>query len=49
MDGLLARSAAGGSWKTLGGASPGKDVTGVVASGDELWVASRRGLVLARP
>jgi ligand-binding sensor domain-containing protein len=49
MEGLLARPTASGSWRTLSGASTGKDVTGVVASGSDLWVASRRGLVLAHP
>jgi ligand-binding sensor domain-containing protein len=49
MEGLLSRPMSGGAWKTLAAASTGKDVTGVIASGSDLWVASRRGLVLARP
>jgi ligand-binding sensor domain-containing protein len=58
MDGLVARPLAGGStrpaipgggWRMLSRASTGKDVTGIVASGADLWVASRRGLVRVRP
>jgi ligand-binding sensor domain-containing protein len=48
MDGLLARTLSTGTlstgtWRVL--PSTGKDVTGVLAIGGDLWVASRRGLV----
>src|SRR5262249_24635519 len=45
MNGLWMRPAEGeGAWQTASRAAPGKDVTAVVAAGDRLWVASRRGL-----
>jgi ligand-binding sensor domain-containing protein len=49
MAGLIARPLSGGDWRALPRASTGNDVTGVVATGSDLWVASRRGLVRVRP
>lgn len=50
MNGLLMRPAAGeGAWQTAARAAPGKDVTAVIAAGDRLWIASRRGLARFTP
>ena len=48
MDGARVRAVAddAGSWSTLAAPSPGRDVTALAFLGDELWVASRRGIAV---
>ena len=49
MDGLLARPLQkDAAWRLVANAAPGRDVTGVLASTDGFWIASRRG-ILHRP
>jgi hypothetical protein len=49
MDGLLARPLKkDAAWRLVTNAAPGRDVTGVLASTDGVWISSRRG-ILHRP
>jgi hypothetical protein len=50
MEGLLARPAGDdhAAWTLRPAAAPGRDVTSVRKVGDTLWVASRRGIGMAR-